>query len=748
MTQIQDNALDILSTSVESQREGQPVAPPDNPATGRLLYVDSRLRVTVEDRRTQGNATGPLAMPRLRLRAHATNGISRPSGSSPENQIISHEEPTDPLSIDWNEVKPGLEEVGSEEFQNAEREHKSTRNPIMEDKIKFEIAKPLRELISSIPAADQDEAESDKNAVTQALRKFTNRVRSDCKGGWKVKGLKTSLYHHQLLGTAFMRDRENSSRKPFGGFLCDVMGFGKTIQALANILDGAPTDENDPERTTLIVVPSHLVNHWASQIEKHCEPGALGSILHHHAKARMTSHDPVNDFQMYGVIITTYEEIRSSYPDSKAPDYLKTDKQIQEWWEDLYAREAGPLHRIKFRRIILDEGHVIKNPESKVSIAVRALVGRYKWILSGTPLHNCNKEFYPYFDFLGVPHIGRYEAFVNKYCCGDELSNQRLVNIVRSILVRRTHSARLFSLPILTLPDVGERIVYVRFCDAEEKIYHMTVSMFIERINGLSGQGQKDSQTRCILTMLLKLRMLACHLLADLLSDSSPSPPSQASSAKQKNKNQQPRSKQKKKGIFDDLTKPEDDDYDETADWIPIVRDLMPSAKLTAARNIIAAWLAEAPDTKVVIFTQFRSVIQIFSYMCQNENWGYALLTGEMTFAARDVSIQEFRNMEELRVMIASLKAGGIGLDLTMANKCILVDPWWNEAVQQQAFCRLFRIGQVKNVEVVKLVVKDTIEDNILNMQVRKTAEIDKTIGDDALSNSRCPVALLVPLSS
>lgn len=175
-----------------------------------------------------------------------------------------------------------------------------------------------------------------------------------------------------------------------------------------------------------------------------------------------------------------------------------------------------------------------------------------------------------------------------------------------------------------------------------------------------------------------------CNSVQDLLSDSSPSPPPQASSAKQKNKKQQPKQKQKKKGMFDDLTTLEDDDYGETADWIPIVGDLMPSAKLTAARNIIAGWLAEAPDTKVVILTQFRSIIQIFSYMCQNENWGYALLTGEMAFAARDVSIQEIRDKEELRVMIASLKAGGIGLDLTMANKCILVDPWWNEAVQQQ----------------------------------------------------------------
>lgn len=136
--------------------------------------------------------------------------------------------------------------------------------------------------------------------------------------------------------------------------------------------------------------------------------------------------------------------------------------------------------------------------------------------------------------------------------------------------------------------------------------------------------------------------------------------------------------------MFDDPIIVDDDDDDDMTDWIPIVGHLMPGAKLTKARDIVAAWLAEAPDTKVVIFTQFRSIIEIFRFICENEQRGYALLTGDMSFTHRDASMQEFRGKPELRVMIASLKAGGIGIDMTMANKCILVDPWWNEAVQQQ----------------------------------------------------------------
>jgi hypothetical protein len=122
--------------------------------------------------------------------------------------------------------------------------------------------KALTELIASIPTAGRDEGKPDKQAVIEATRKFARRVRSDKKGGWRLSGLKNSLYHHQLLGAAFMRDRENSPTKPHGGMLCDVMGLGKTIQTLANIIDSQSVELDDSARTTLIVVPRSLVDHW------------------------------------------------------------------------------------------------------------------------------------------------------------------------------------------------------------------------------------------------------------------------------------------------------------------------------------------------------------------------------------------------------------------------------------------------------------------------------------------------------
>ncbi|GAD98173.1 SNF2 family helicase [Paecilomyces variotii No. 5] len=716
----------------------------------------------------------------------------------------------------------------------------------------------LAELIASIPTADRTEATPDKKLIIEATRKFTRLAKSDGNGGWRIKGMETSLYNYQILGAAFMRDRENGPKKPYGGFLCDVMG--------------------------------------ASQIQRHCKKGVLGSVLLYHGKSKIISQDTVNDLQMFGVIITTYDEVRRSYPDFKPPDELTSESQIQAWWEDTYKKYAGPLHQIKFRRIVLDEGHYIKNPESKVSIAVRALIGHYKWILSGTPVHNGNVEFFPYLDFLKAPHIGRYEVFINNYCNGDELSNMRLVNILKPIMFRRTHSARLFAMPILKLPDIGQRTVQVELCDAENKVYNWIIKMFIERINGLSEPKRVECQYRCILTMILKLRMFTSHLLTvqdvlkeiitqnaikdlealrknqtdlddpsvtivnvlialtsgaapaeppkppepkgpwgdqsaetrnrlitefreimtdlhyseawderlarttcpgcgsvpidacvtscmhlyceecllildqcaqeqentkricascgeeivetaqcgsvdDLNIDSTP-PSSQSSRGNKQSRSTKSKTKKRKRALEHDG---DHDNSDDEFDWISVAGHIMPSAKLTAMTETIAEWISADPETKIVVFTQFQAVIRIVSAICQREGWGYTCLTGKMSIPSREKAMMDFRESADLRIMIASLKAGGVGLDLTMANKCILIDPWWNEAVQQQAYCRLFRIGQERNVEVVKLVVKGSIDEYMIDLQNRKSVEIDKTIGDAALSD-RATVAELLKM--
>jgi SNF2 family DNA or RNA helicase len=114
--------------------------------------------------------------------------------------------------------------------------------------------------------------------------------------------------------------------------------------------------------------------------------------------------------------------------------------------------------------------------------------------------------------------------------------------------------------------------------------------------------------------------------------------------------------------------------------------------------------------------------------MCREEQWGCLQFHGAMTPDARDSVIQMFQDDPENKILLTSLKAGGVGLNLMMASKVIIVDLWWNESVEHQAFCRCYRIGQTRDVEITRFVVKGTIDDDILAMQERKTAEIDTAL--------------------
>ncbi len=214
----------------------------------------------------------------------------------------------------------------------------------------------LNELIASIPSADRGSLSSDKSALLTATRKFKGHgaVKSDGQGGWRLRGMESSLYHHQLLGAAFLRERENSDTLPKGGLVCDEMGFGKTIQMIANILDGKP-DADNPVKTTLIVAPPALINQWMCEMDKHVKKQALGRILRYHSGSRLISNNVIADLMGYDVILTTYGEVQRSYPIPDPPQHLSSEDAKNAWWKDWYNENVGELHRVKFHRIVLDE---------------------------------------------------------------------------------------------------------------------------------------------------------------------------------------------------------------------------------------------------------------------------------------------------------------------------------------------------------------------------------------------------------
>lgn len=184
-------------------------------------------------------------------------------------------------------------------------------------------------------------------------------------------------------------------------------------------------------------------------------------------------------------------------------------------------------------------------------------------------------------------------------------------------------------------------------------------------------------------------------------------------------------------------------------DWIDMPNtNLLPSSKTTAIKAQILNWLEQDPRQKIIVYTQFLDMIRILAKVCAMEQWGFGqvsvlgqrwykehLLTltqyhGGMAIEARDEVVARFAKDPSTVILLASLKSGGVGLNLAMASRVIIVDPWWNYSVEEQAFCRVFRIGQLQNTYMTRFAVRNTVDEAMINMQERKEEEIDEVIND------------------
>ncbi|KAJ9628043.1 hypothetical protein H2203_003265 [Taxawa tesnikishii (nom. ined.)] len=168
----------------------------------------------------------------------------------------------------------------------------------------------------------------------------------------------------------------------------------------------------------------------------------------------------------------------------------------------------------------------------------------------------------------------------------------------------------------------------------------------------------------------------------------------------------------------------------DVSDWIDEWGEVMPSAKTMAVKAQVLNWLEEDPTTKIIIYTQFLPMVRILAKVCKTEQWGYCKYTGAMEHDARSKSIKEFADSPDKSILLASLKCGGLGLNLTMASRVICIDPWWNQAIEQQAFCRVFRIGQKKETSMTRLIVRNTVDQTMMDVKARKQIEIDEVMSD------------------
>lgn len=180
--------------------------------------------------------------------------------------------------------------------------------------------------------------------------------------------------------------------------------------------------------------------------------------------------------------------------------------------------------------------------------------------------------------------------------------------------------------------------------------------------------------------------------------------------------------------------------------WLAMKGQILPSAKTIALKARVLSWIEEDPDCKIICYTQFLGMVALLRKICVTEGWITERYTGAMTQDSRRKALENFADPKKnVRILLASLRCGGIGLNLTMASRVITLDPWWNSSVEQQAFCRVYRIGQEKETQMTRLLVRNSIDEAVMALQESKQISIDAAM-DESKRKEKIPLPELMRL--
>ncbi|MFO1487165.1 MAG: SNF2-related protein [Verrucomicrobiota bacterium] len=529
--------------------------------------------------------------------------------------------------------------------------------------------------------------------------------------------LENVLRPYQKHGVAWLHFlRENG----FGGILADEMGLGKTLQALAFLnlwrqaslpavelgfqpggkdADISSTEANPnagpggrmPPSTAgkdarryaphLIVCPTSLVFNWVAEAKKFT-PDL--KVLALHGPDRHAWFDQI---ATSNIIVTSYALIR---------------------------RDAEKYRGVEFDTVVLDEAQHIKNRQTQNAQAVKAVKAKHRLVLTGTPLENSVLDLWSIFDFLMPGYLGTAKDFRERY----ELPIAKEKNAeAQARLARRLRPFMLRRLKKEVAADLPAKIEQVSFCELtpdQRGVYQQILEATRKEVlDAVGAQGLAKSRM-VVLSALLRLRQICCDLRLLKLTKQSDGEAETGAAAEISN---QP-------GASASLSSPRGGEGGAR-------ESASTSSSSSGKLELFSELLEEVIDGghRVLVFSQFVSMLTLLKERLAEEGIEYCYLDGSTT--DRGAVVEKFQTSTAIPVFLISLKAGGVGLNLTGADTVIHFDPWWNPAVEDQATDRAHRIGQTKVVTSYKLITRDTIEEKILTLQNRKREIIQATLGGE-----------------
>ncbi|KAF2744112.1 hypothetical protein M011DRAFT_521232 [Sporormia fimetaria CBS 119925] len=569
-----------------------------------------------------------------------------------------------------------------------------------------------------------------------------------------------------------------------GGILADDMGLGKTIQVISLIMADRELGRgaSDACNATLILAPLSVMSNWSTQMEKHIREKHALRIMFYHGNRKQ----PITptEIEKYDVVISTYDTVS------------------QEWHSQKSAtlpRKSG-VFSVKWRRVVLDEGHNIRNPKAKRAVAAYNLMAQSRWALTGTPIINNLKDLYSLIRFLQPQGVLRdlqvfNGAIIRPVTQGEAHGNKVLQLLMAGICLRRKKE---MSFVDLRLPELSEYVHKIDLLPHEQEKYDALEAqakgtLDLYRHNLRTNHNSNDTY-RHLLEVLLRMRQLCNHwkliseerldaIMQQLEAEGVVDLTEENKIALQKMLQLSIESQEDCPICLDSLREPIItkcahifcstclERVIETQHKCPMCRaelasftsttvqpakELAPpapptqeqladqaslesnaSSKITALLSILQATRTKDPTTKTIIFSQWTSFLTLLEPHLHANNHIFCRIDGTMTASQRDASLHALDADPNTTILLASLGVASVGLNLTAANQVILADSWWAPAIEDQAVDRVYRLGQKRECTVFRLVVKGSVEERVLSIQETKRALMGVAFAEKADKGKR-----------
>ncbi|XP_029470884.1 LOW QUALITY PROTEIN: helicase-like transcription factor [Rhinatrema bivittatum] len=501
-------------------------------------------------------------------------------------------------------------------------------------------------------------------------------------------------------------------------------------------------------RATLIICPLSVLSNWIDQVEQHVRPDVHMNVYVYYGPER--SKDP-EILSKQDVVLTTYSVLTYDYG----------------------CRGNSPLHKVRWLRVVLDEGHTIRNPNAQQTKAAVDLEADRRWVLTGTPIQNSLKDLWSLLSFFKLKPFADKEwwhrTIQRPVTMGDQGGLRRLQALVKNITLRRTKTSKVKGKAVLELPERKVFIQHITLSEDERQVYESLKHEGRAVISRYFNEGTVLMHYADVLALLVRLRQLCCHL--HLVTNTSFSgPPGESTPEELREKlvnkiklvvssgsdeecaicldslifpvitqcahvfckpcicqvihSEQPNAKcplcRGELHLEHLVECPQEES--ETATVGKTSKEWLPSSKVSALMHALIELRKKDPAIKSLIVSQFTAFLSIIETPLRESGFVFARLDGSMTQKKRIEAIQCFQSPapESPTIMLLSLKAGGVGLNLTAASRVFLMDPAWNPAAEEQCFDRCHRLGQKQEVIITKFIVKNSVEENMLKIQDKK----------------------------